>query len=117
MLKVNNKDTRTTWRRYDVFFVNFEHISNLVLVFLLLTLNMYLPAGSAFYINNAWKGKAMRRQSKTLKKLHLLLQYFYKLTTLGHYALKEQQKLARRSVLLLNFSIYIKKEQYRANIR
>ena len=31
MLKVNNK---------DIFMVNFEHISHLILVFLLLTLNM-----------------------------------------------------------------------------
>ena len=28
--------------------VNFEHISHLVLVFFLLTLNMFLPAGSNF---------------------------------------------------------------------
>ena len=35
MFKVNNKDTRT-----GVFIVNFEHISHLILVFLLLTLNM-----------------------------------------------------------------------------
>ena len=56
LLKVNNKNTRTRyetlskltiktpewrhWRRSGVFIVNFEHISNLVLVFLLLTLNM-----------------------------------------------------------------------------
>ena len=56
MFKVNNRDTRTSreicskltikapeqrhWRRCDVFIVNFEHISHLVLVFLLLTLNM-----------------------------------------------------------------------------
>ena len=51
MFKVNNKDTRTTqglhktfrgttWRRSGVFIVNFEHISHLVLLFLLLTLNM-----------------------------------------------------------------------------
>ena len=39
--KVNNKDTRVTcWRRSGVFIVNFKHISHLVLVFLLLTLNM-----------------------------------------------------------------------------
>ena len=38
MLKVNNEDT-------GVFLVNFEHISHLVLVFLLLTLHMQLPAG------------------------------------------------------------------------
>ena len=40
MFKVNNK----AWRRSGVFIVNFEHISHLVLVFLLLTLNMKLPA-------------------------------------------------------------------------
>ena len=54
-LKVNNRNTRTRceicskltintperrhWRRSGVFIVNFEHISHLVLVFLLLTLN------------------------------------------------------------------------------
>ena len=32
-------------RRSGVFIVNFEHISHLILVFLLLTLNMQLPAG------------------------------------------------------------------------
>ena len=36
MFKVNNEDTRTTlYRRSDVFIVNFEHISHLVLAFLL----------------------------------------------------------------------------------
>ena len=41
MFKVNNKDTeRRQWHRSSVFFVNFEHISNLALVPLLLTLNM-----------------------------------------------------------------------------
>ena len=40
MFKVNNKDTRS-----GIFIVNFEHISHLVLVFLLLTLNMQLRAG------------------------------------------------------------------------
>ena len=33
------------WHRSGVFIVNFEHISYLVLVFLLLTLNMQLPTG------------------------------------------------------------------------
>ena len=42
MFKVNNKETRTThWHHSGVFIVNFEHISNLFLVFLLLTLNIY----------------------------------------------------------------------------
>ena len=56
LFKVNNKSTRTrceicseltiktperrqAWRRSGVFIVNFEHISHLVLVLLLLTLN------------------------------------------------------------------------------
>ena len=55
LLKVSNGNTRTRceiclkltiktperryWRRSDVFTVNFEHISHLVLVFLLLTLS------------------------------------------------------------------------------
>ena len=55
LLKVNNRNTRTRceicskltintperrhWRRSGVFIVNFEHISHLVLLFLLLTLN------------------------------------------------------------------------------
>ena len=40
MFKVNNKDKRGQWRRSSVFIVNFQHISRLSLVFLLLTLNM-----------------------------------------------------------------------------
>ena len=36
MFKVNNKDTRTCrWHRSGAFIVNFEHISQPVLVFLL----------------------------------------------------------------------------------
>ena len=44
MFKVNNKDTRKTPCRSGVYIyiVNFEHISHLHLVFLLLTLNMLL---------------------------------------------------------------------------
>ena len=44
MLKVNNGNTKT-WRRSGVFIVNFEHISHLVLVFVLLTLSRQMPAG------------------------------------------------------------------------
>ena len=42
MFKVNNKKTkeRRQWRRSSAFMVNLEHISHLVLVLLLLTLNM-----------------------------------------------------------------------------
>ena len=34
------KPERRQWRRSGIFIVNFEHISQVVLVFLLLTLNM-----------------------------------------------------------------------------
>ena len=41
MFEVNNKDTeRHHWGGSGVFIVNFEHISYLVLLFLLLTLDM-----------------------------------------------------------------------------
>ena len=63
LLKVNNRNTRTRCeicskltiktperRRSGVFIVNFDHISHLVLVFLLLTLNMQLPAGYLYLI-------------------------------------------------------------------
>ena len=46
MFKVNSEDNRTVpVESSGVFIVNFEHISHLVLVFLLLTLNMQLPIG------------------------------------------------------------------------
>ena len=58
MFRVSNKDTRTTttmkiperrhWRRSGIFIVNFEQISHLALVFLLLTLSRYMPAGKRF---------------------------------------------------------------------
>ena len=63
LLKVNNRNTRTRceiysklitktqerrhWRLSGVFIANFEHISHLVLVFLLLTLSMGLLAENA----------------------------------------------------------------------
>ena len=62
MFKVNKRNTRTRckicskiaiktperrqWSLSGVFIVNFEHISHLDLVFLLLTLNMQIPTGS-----------------------------------------------------------------------
>ena len=61
LLKFNNRNTRTRceicskltiktterhhWPHSDVFIVNFEHISELALVLLLLTLNMKFSAG------------------------------------------------------------------------
>ena len=64
LLKVENRNTKTRcaiclkltiktpeqhhWPRSGVFNINFEHISHLVLVFLLLTLNIQLSTGQAF---------------------------------------------------------------------
>ena len=46
MFKVNNKSTRTTPVPHSgVFIVNVEHISQLALVFLLLSLSRQMPAG------------------------------------------------------------------------
>ena len=47
MLKVNKKrhHNRRYWRRSGVFIVNFEHISHLDFVFLLVNLNRQIPAG------------------------------------------------------------------------
>ena len=46
MFKVNKKtQERRQWHRSGVFIINFDHISHLVLVFLLLTLNEHAIAG------------------------------------------------------------------------
>ena len=43
MYKITKKDTRTTsMTSFYVFIVNFKYVSNLLPVFLVLTLNMYL---------------------------------------------------------------------------
>ena len=44
------KYVQSQWRRSGAFILNFEDISHLVLVFLLLTLNMSLPAGNHFML-------------------------------------------------------------------
>ena len=70
MFKVNNKTARTTpWRRSGVFIVNFEHISPLFLVFLLLILNMQMPAGSNSFIPHITFIWAYFTKSRNLKKL------------------------------------------------
>ena len=46
MFKVDNEDTRTTPMASGVFIVNFEHISYLVLLLLLLTLSRKIPVGA-----------------------------------------------------------------------
>ena len=64
MFNVNNRNTKTRceicskltiklpdrrqWRCSGIFIVNFEHISHLVIVFLLLTLSKKMPAGYCY---------------------------------------------------------------------
>ena len=78
MFKVNNRNSRTRceicskltiktperrqWCRSGIFIVNFEHISHLVLVFLLLTLSRQMRAG-----------KEKKEPVKCLKKMSYLL--------------------------------------------
>ena len=86
MFKGNKRNTRTCeicskltiktpewrqWRRSGVFIFNFEHISHLVLVFLLLTLNMQLPAGLRHFTlgSGGWKEKGIVKRNICLKGL------------------------------------------------
>ena len=71
MFKVNNRNTRTSceicskltikipeqrqWRRSGIFIVNFEHISQLALVFLLLTLSRQMPAGYNLFFTEPFR--------------------------------------------------------------
>ena len=80
LLKFNNRDTTTRpeicskltiktperhqWRRPGVFIVNSEHISHLVLVSLLLTLNKYFPAW--LRVENFRKRKFIDCREKTI---------------------------------------------------
>ena len=43
---------RCHWRLSAFFIINFKHISHLVLVFLLLTLNVQVPAGQGWQLQN-----------------------------------------------------------------
>ena len=77
MFKVNNTNSRTRceicskltiktperrhWHRSGVFIVNFEHILQLVLVFLLLTLSRSMPAGFALFNPFRNTGRAFSR--------------------------------------------------------
>ena len=90
LLKVNNRNTRTRceicsnltiktpewrqWRGSGVFIVDFEHISQLVLVFLLWTLNILLPARFPFL----WRWPSYRCHYRLACLLSLTLStWFY----------------------------------------
>ena len=68
LFKVNNKDRRTTsLTNSGVFIVNFEHISYLVLEFLLSSLNSYIPAELSG-TTNLFKFNQIERFFKTIIK-------------------------------------------------
>ena len=86
MFKVNYKDVRTPlvsfWcfycyrRRSGVFIINFEHISHLALMFLLLNLNMRLPTGMVCY--NPWQNiwDKTEESSETVQDKKVLISTF-----------------------------------------
>ena len=85
LLKVINRSTRARcgicskltikrperhhWRRSGVFIINFEHISLLVLVFLLLTGSRYMPAGYVYVHVYIWESGGLNLRERFLLKL------------------------------------------------
>ena len=83
-LRINTSE-QSRWQRSDVFIVNFEHISHLILVLLLLTLNSYTfvrfetlfirkSKWGTFLANFSWPGplqeKNLSRKSKFFVDYH-----------------------------------------------
>ena len=72
MLTGSNKDTITTpSHRYGVSIVNFEHISHLALVFLLLTFNRWLSAGHSVCTEHSRVRTQLLAVNYFCKKLYL----------------------------------------------
>ena len=95
MTKVMNKDTKmTSLCCFGVFIVNFEHVSRLSLLFLLLTLNICFlgPVGRKKYI----------QFQMTLRRLLLML-----ILTYGSFG-KRKAWLENDVLLQLNISCYQK---------
>ena len=87
---------RCYWRRSGVFIVNFEHISHLVLVFLMLTLNMY-------WLQSFGKHFAIMCEINFRGSLPLVL---YQKVILKNFA-KFTEKPLRWSLLLIKLRVYI----------
>ena len=60
---------RHHWLRSGVFIINFEHISLLVLVFLLLTGSRYMPAGYVYVHVYIWESGGLNLRKRFLLKL------------------------------------------------
>ena len=65
------------WPFSGVFIVNFEHISQLVLVLLFSTLNMQLPAGQCQDHVSIHRRKSTFNQSNTMRTVLIFLVLFY----------------------------------------
>ena len=70
IFKINNRNINVR-RRSGASIVNFEHISHLVLVFLLLTLNMYLPVGYHICENRTQLEQSLQNVNINVKVLVL----------------------------------------------
>ena len=62
--KLSNKDTRKHWHRSSVFIVNFEHLSHLVLVFLMLILSRQMPAWIAWEVSYIPNNQTQKHNTK-----------------------------------------------------
>ena len=60
------KTLKTSSRCFSVFIVHFEDFSNVFLVFLLTTLNVYLPAENVCYNDSNRSGTSMRNHCSNL---------------------------------------------------
>ena len=118
-LKVNNWNTRTRYEicskltiktrsRSGVFIINFLHISHLVLVLLLLTLNMQLPAGVWYcrctkYI---WFKNKRTIYSDSKRSCFLLFWFFLPLLLFVSSTKPLTDKTIGRNHISYNFSIF-----------
>ena len=84
---------RRQWRRYGVFTVNFEHISHLVLVFILFTLKMQLLPGELslqtkpLLVDSIWK----KCSELNISKLYCPLESLCVLKNLRNFQLSVQE--------------------------
>ena len=58
LFKVSNKETKLRqWRCSGVFIINFEHVSHIILLFSLLSLNKFITGGVECFLIQSWYRK------------------------------------------------------------
>ena len=107
------KPERRQWRRAGLFNVNFEKISHLALVFLLLTLNKQLPAGHGFtFVNVAKCHNSFKTYNLFIDQSFSANIYLFKLNNRNTRKRREttltikitgQTQLSRAGVFTVNF--------------